>query len=503
MDARAFERGVTSAVLMERAAGHLARGVVELAGHTYGLRVGILAGKGNNGGDGIAAARRLIDMGAAPIVHLVGGTEALSEDGIRELRAYRTVGGHMAGSVDAALGHADIAVDCLLGTGAKGELRSPLKEVAHALNAYRDGQGGRPQVRRLPVVACDIPSGVDADTGQVHGVAVRADLTMTLGAHKRGLWLWPARGCCGRLVLGELGIVEQDDRSGADAQVLEAADVAALVAPPPLESHKRTRGVVVVLAGSPGMSGAAILVARGAFAGGAGLVTVATGEVSLVTASVPEALTAKVDLADPDAAYEVLTHALAPADALAIGPGLGHDERVVKLIRRIVREVELPIVLDADGINAFRHEGDALADHAAPLLVLTPHEREFGRLLEASVDSVWGQRMTLVPEKARAWGVVLVAKGPGTVIGAPDGRVWVNPTGSAALASGGTGDVLTGLTATLVAQRPEPDSVAAAVWLHGAAGEVAEAKLTARPVTALDVAAAVPGALRVLEGVRG
>ncbi|MGH8886108.1 MAG: NAD(P)H-hydrate dehydratase [Egibacteraceae bacterium] len=493
MDARAFERGVSPAALMERAAGHLARAVVDLAGFAYGLRVGILAGKGNNGGDGIAVARRLIDMGAAPIVHLVGGIQALGEEGIRELRAYRTVGGHLAGSVDAALGRADVAVDCLLGTGAKGELRSPLKEAAQALNAQA--------AHGLPVVACDIPSGVDADTGRVPGAAVRADLTMTLGAHKRGLWLWPARGHCGHLMLGELGIVEPDDEP--DARVLEASDVAALVPPPSLEDHKRTRGVVVVLAGSPGMTGAAILVARGAFAAGAGLVTVVTGEVDLVTAAVPEALTAKVDPADPDAAFEVLARSLESADALAVGPGLGHDESAVALVRRIVREVDLPIVLDADGINAFRHQGDALADHVAPLLALTPHAQEFARLVESSGHGVWAQRVTLVPEKARAWGAVLVAKGPGTMIGAPDGRIWVNPTGSAALATGGTGDVLTGLTATLVAQRPEPDSVAAAVWLHGAAGEAAEARLTARSVTALDVAVAVPDVLRVLEEVRG
>ncbi|MGH8902714.1 MAG: NAD(P)H-hydrate dehydratase [Egibacteraceae bacterium] len=501
MDARAFHRGISSAALMERAAGHLARGVVTLAGYVYGLQVGILAGKGNNGGDGIAAARRLVDMGAAPIVHLVGGIQALSEDGVRELRAYRAAGGRMAGSIDAALERADIAVDCLLGTGARGELRSPLKEAAQALNARVAGvRGGEPQVNRLPVVACDLPSGVDADTGRVPGVAVRADLTVTLGAHKRGLWLWPARGHCGHLMLGELGIVEPGDEP--DARVLEAFDVAALVPPPSLEDHKRTRGVVVVLAGSPGMTGAAVLVARGAFAAGAGLVTVVTGEVEVVSAAVPEALTAKMDMADPDAAFGVLTRRLESADALAVGPGLGHDESAVALVRRIVREVELPIVLDADGINAFRHDGEALAEHAAPLLVLTPHAREFARLVQSSGHGVWAQRVALVPEKAKAWRTVLVAKGPGTMIAAPDGRVWVNPTGSAALATGGTGDVLTGLTATLVAQRPEPDSVAAAVWLHGAAGDAAEARLTARPVTALDVAAAVPDALRYLDEAR-
>jgi hydroxyethylthiazole kinase-like uncharacterized protein yjeF len=244
---------------------------------------------------------------------------------------------------------------------------------------------------------------------------------------------------------------------------------------------------------------------------GAGLVTVVTGDPDLVTAVVPEALTARVGQDDPDATFEVLASRLAGADALAVGPGLGHDEHASRLVRRIVREVDVPMVLDADGINVFRHDGDALADHATPLLALTPHVREFARLMgsgmpggseQSTVDRLWAQRVNIVPEKAKAWGVVLVAKGPGTMIGAPDGRVWVNPTGSVALATGGTGDVLTGMTATLVAQRPEPESVAAAVWLHGAAGEAAQLELTARPVTALDVAAAVPDALSRLERMR-
>ncbi len=498
MDDRAYRRGVAPEALMDRAAGHVARGVLRLAGRGYGLRVGILAGKGNNGGDGIAAGRRLLDAGVAPVVFLARGEGALGEDGTRELRAYRAAGGRLVGSANAALDGADVAVDCLLGTGASGEPRAPYREVIETLRA-RAG---------LPVVACDIPSGVDADTGRVPGIAVRADLTVTLGAHKRGLWLSPARSYCGELVLGELDTYDAGEDEPA-ARVLEGADIATLVPPAPPEGHKRTRGVVVVLAGSPGMAGAAILAARGAFALGAGLVTVVTGAPNLVTAAVPEALTARIDPDDPGAAFEVLASRLEGADALAVGPGLGHGEHTASLVRRIVREVDVPTVLDADGINVFRHDGDALADHAAPLLALTPHAREFARLIGSSgrdsgdspgPPGVWGQRVTVVPEKAKAWGVVLVAKGPGTMIGAPDGRVWVNSTGSVALATGGTGDVLTGMTATLIAQRPEPESVAAAVWLHGAAGEAAQGKLTARPVTALDVAAAVPEVLSQMGG---
>jgi ADP-dependent NAD(P)H-hydrate dehydratase / NAD(P)H-hydrate epimerase len=220
----------------------------------------------------------------------------------------------------------------------------------------------------------------------------------------------------------------------------------------------------------------------------------------MVAPTIPEALTIDLPDDDPDAAFERLAGQLEGADALAVGPGLGLAEATQALVRRIVAEVDVPLILDADGLNAFKDDGDALADHAAPLLALTPHARELARLVGSSGHGVHGRRLELVPELAERWGAVLVAKGPGSVIGAPDGRLWVNPTGSAALATGGTGDVLTGLTTALVAQAPAAESVAAAVWLHGLAGEVAGEQRHHRSATALDVAAAVPEALRRLDG---
>lgn len=489
MDQRAFDRGVDPLTLMERAASHLARGILEAGGRGYGLRVGVLCGKGNNGGDGLAAARRLLDVGACPLVCLVAGTDDLSDDAGVQLQRWRAAGGRVVDSVAAALEDADVGVDCLLGTGASGEPRSPYLEAVETLNARPD----------LTVVACDVPTGVDARTGRVPGVAVDADLTVTLGAHKVGLHLWPARGRCGRLVLGDLDTVTADDQPAAS--VLEAADAAALVPPPAPDTHKRGRGVVAVLAGSPGMTGAATLVARGAMAAGAGLVIVATSAAArpLVAPTIPEALTVELPDDDPDDAFERVAAQLEGADALALGPGLGHADPTVALVRRLVREVDVPLVVDADGLNAFRHDGDALAGHAAPLVACTPHAQELARLLAADPEEVWDNRLALVPDKAEAWDVVLVAKGPGSMIAAPDGRLWVNPTGGAVLATGGTGDVLTGMTAALLAQRPRPESVAAAVWLHGVAGEEAGQGLAARSVTALDVAAAVPQALRRLE----
>jgi ADP-dependent NAD(P)H-hydrate dehydratase / NAD(P)H-hydrate epimerase len=230
--------------------------------------------------------------------------------------------------------------------------------------------------------------------------------------------------------------------------------------------------------------------------GGAGLVTLASSVAGDVAGAVPEALTVPLP-GDPGRAFEAVLQQVARADALAVGPGLGHDEATVALVRRLVREVDVPLVLDADGLNAFRGEGDVLADHASPLLVLTPHAAELTRLV--GDERAYAERAERVPELARRWGAVLVAKGPGTMVAAPDGRVWVNATGSAALATGGTGDVLTGLTTALVAQRPDAEQVAAAVHLHGLAGEAAARRRTVRPVTALDVAAGIADALHHLE----
>ena len=490
MDQRAFARGVASAALMDTAAGHLVRGILSMVGwRHYGLRVALLCGRGNNGGDGLAAGRRLLARGAAPVVWLTHPPDRLGPDAAREHAAYTALGGRVVATPEAALAGADVAVDCLLGTGASGEPRGP---YATAVAALADFPG--------PVVACDLPTGVDADSGQVPGVAVTADLTVTLGAHKRGLWLWPARERCGRIVLGDLGIVDPDDPPAA--RVLEDADVLAAAPPPRPDAHKHARGVVVLLAGSPGMSGAAVLAARGALGAGAGLVHVATAEAVRrdVARALPEVLTLPLP-EDPDAAFVALAGRLERADVLALGPGLGLAAHTQALVRRLVAEVEVPLVVDADGLNTFRGTADELAHHRAPVLVLTPHAKELTRLAGGG-SRVHAERAERVPELAAAWRAVVVAKGPGTMVAAPDGRVWINATGSAALATGGTGDVLTGVTAALLAQRPDPLSVAAAVHVHGLAGELAAAGRSLRAVTAADVAAALGAAFGRIEGVR-
>lgn len=491
MDERTIAGGTPSLELMERAAGQVVRAILTVAPRRYGLRVLVLCGKGNNAGDGIAVARRLLALGADARIHLVEGVEGLSADAQTQLRRYRDQRGRKV--IDPDFAGADVIVDCLLGTGASGPAREPIAGCIRRLNDARSrGEAG-------VVVACDLPSGVDADTGQVLGEAVRADATVVLGAGKRGLALWPARGHCGSLQIADIGIA--DSAPEPDALSLEGADVAAALQPGAPDVDKRGRGVVVLLAGSPGMAGAAIMAARGALAMGTGLLTVATSAAirDVVAPAVPEAMTLGLPDDDADAAFSALVERLEGANVLAMGPGLGHGQAAAALVQRLVREVDLPIALDADGLNAYRGKGDALADRAGGELVCTPHAREFARMLGRKVEDVWPDRITTGPEAASRWNATVVLKGPGTLIASPRSAPRINTTGSAALATGGTGDVLTGMLAAALPTGRGPDVVAATVHVHGLAGELAAQQLSARSVAALDVAAAVPGVLRDLE----
>jgi ADP-dependent NAD(P)H-hydrate dehydratase / NAD(P)H-hydrate epimerase len=496
MDERTIAAGTPSLTLMERAAGHLARAIRTVGGRTYGLRVLVVCGKGNNGGDGIAAARRLRAAGADARVHLLAGDTDLSPDAAAQLRRYRAAGGREVASL-AAWDRLDVVVDCLLGTGASGGLRDPYGAAVETINAL--GRGG------ASVVACDLPTGVDADTGQVEGKAVRADLTVSLGAHKRGLWLSPARQHCGELVVADIGIAPAgdvaDDQDGPAAVVLSDADVREILPQTGPGADKRGRGVVLALAGSPGMSGAPTMVAHGALATGVGLLTVATSQRirDIVAPTIPEALTLALPEDDPDAAFAAVAEQAQEVDVLAIGPGLGHDDATSTLVRRLLREVDVAIVLDADGLNVYRGDGDVLADRATAELVCTPHVREFARLLGKDAEDVWPDRVNTVAEAARRWRATVVAKGPGTIIQAPAGPTWINATGTAALATGGTGDVLTGMIASALAGGAGAEAVAAAVHVHGLAGQIAAARGTPRSVSAMDVAAAIPAALAAVE----
>jgi ADP-dependent NAD(P)H-hydrate dehydratase / NAD(P)H-hydrate epimerase len=497
LDAAAARRGDHAAVaagdswqaLMSRAAGHLARGVLELADRAYGLRVAILVGKGDNGGDGWTAAPRLRDAGAQVWVVAVDGTdvEVSPATGAGRAAWLRSRGRTSVGTADlaAVLAWCDVAVDCLLGTGATGAPRGPAGEAAAALRAAH--------ARGTPVVACDVPSGVSADDGAAGPGAVRADLTVTFGARKRGLLLHPGATHVGRLVVGDLG--DRYEPGPGAWQALTAAGAApAHLAP---DADKRARGVILVVAGAVGTSGAAALAASGALRAGAGLVTVAVPEP--VRAEVAARTDAGVMVRGlPAAAGEVAgtdgLPDLGGVDAVVAGPGLGHGDGAGEVVARL-RATAPRLVLDADGLNVHRDRPEELVEHVGEL-VLTPHERELARIGggEDGPDA-WAHRVARVPELAARYRATIVAKGPGTLVAAPDGRVWVCPEGGPALGSGGTGDVLAGIIGAAIARADDvPLATAQAVWWHAVTGQRVGRSRAGR-ATATDLLGALPRVL--------
>ncbi len=514
-DAAAIAAGDAPDLLMARAAGHLARTVIELAGGGAGRRIDIVVGRGDNGGDGWAAAPLLTARGAQVRIIAPDGADGPTSEASSRVRARWIASGGIVwtGEVGAALvapdgrARADVVVDCLLGTGASGPLRDGTHRAAVAIAAARAGGA--------LVVACDVPTGVSADDGTVVDGAVAADATVTFGALKRGLVLAPGSAHAGRIAVGGLGErfatalhsgTASDAASGAVSWGLLTAEGAR---PDELDAHteKRLRGVVLVVAGRIGSAGAAVLAGRGALAAGAGLVTLAVPEpVRAEVAAMHPALMVVGLPADTDGGLHAdAVHALPldGVDAVVAGPGLGTGSGAAEVIRHLRRTCPR-LVLDADALNVHRDGPEALADHAAPpgALVLTPHARELDRI---AGEGTFAARAARVPELATRWGVTIVAKGPGTLIASPAGAVHVTPFDEPALATAGTGDVLAGmLAATLAAEANGPldgadrqERLARTVWWHAAAGRVAGAAAGGLP-DATAVLAALPQVLSVL-----
>ena len=497
LDRETQARGVAAADLMERAGRAVARAAREVAGGAYGRRAVVVCGKGNNGGDGLVAARHLDRLGLRTTVVLLGDPEELREPAasnarrMAEVPEVRVRTFHERG-LERELARADVAVDALFGTGFRGMPEDEWAAAIAELNA-----GG------APVVAVDIPSGVHGGTGAVEGEAVRAELTVTFGAAKLGAVLMPGAEHAAVVRVVDIGF--PDDLMRPHAWLTEPSDVAAWLPSRDTDTHKRASGVLVVVAGSRGMTGAARLIAAAAGRIGAGLVTVASpeGAIPQIQAGLTEPTflplpeTADGTVAE-DGAAPVLER-LEAADALAIGPGLTTDEGTLAFVRDVVRRSPVPVVLDADGLNAFAGGGAALADRQADA-VLTPHVGEFSRLTGVKARDLDADRPTHVRALATQANAVTLLKGSRTVIAAPDGELFVNVTGSPVLATAGTGDVLTGMIGGLLARGVGPQEAAAAgAYLHGLAGLFAGRDL-GEGAMAGDVLQRVPEAVAHVEG---
>ncbi len=496
--------GLPGLVLMENAA----LGVVDAIGRQYpqAESAAVFCGPGNNGGDGLAVARQLATRGYAVEIFLADGGRPLTGDAATQLEICRRLALTLHqlppdGDVDAALAAAlaaaaqhDLVVDALFGTGLGRPLAGLFARLVEGLN----------EVPR-PRVAVDIPSGLSGSRADLPGPHLRADLTVTFAAPKVAHVFPPAADAVGELVVTDLGFPPRwIDEAEGDLHLLVGEELCGLLPPRARDSHKGDFGHLLLVAGSVGKAGAAVLAARAAVRAGAGLVTAAVPEPilaivqqgSIESMGVPLPAGAAGGLAA--AAVERILAAAAGKSAVALGPGLGQEEETAGAIRRLAAALELPLVLDADGLNAFAGRAEELAGRPAPT-VLTPHPGELGRLLGVSTAEVQADRLAAARRAAAATGAVVVLKGSLTLVAAPGGGVWVNPTGNPAMASGGTGDVLTGIAGSLAAQRLPPlDAARLAVYLHGLAGDRAHARLGGPCLAAEDLIAALPAAMAEL-----
>jgi NAD(P)H-hydrate epimerase len=486
------ELGIPGDVLMESAGRAVAEVALEefrsLPGAT-GVRV--VCGAGNNGGDGLVVARHVAQAGVAVLVELVADEKQLSRDASRNLARARAVGVRIA-AAGAPSADPEILVDALFGTGLARAVQGAAAAAIEGMAAAR-AAGSR-------VVSVDIPSGLDADTGQALGIAVVADRSVAIGLPKLGLTLEPGRSCAGRICVARIGIADSAPGIDADASLLTSRAVAALLPARPAAGHKGSFGHVLVVAGSEGKTGAAALAVQGALRSGAGLVTLACPEGlnAIFEVKCTEALTVPVPEAGGHvfaaAAVDPVRKLAGERDAVVFGPGIGAGPEVRAFTKRVVRDVAVPLVLDAEGLTALVGDFEWLASREAPL-VLTPHPGEAARMLERSATEINADRVAAARELAARSGAVVLLKGAGTLIVSPRGRVAINATGGPALATGGTGDVLAGLLGGLLAQGMQAfeAAVAAAHW-HGVASDRLVQGRGEVGITAGELAAGLPEA---------
>jgi len=463
------ELGLPGMVLMEAAAGAVTEVVADRFAETQ--RVLVACGPGNNGGDGLAVARQLRCRGFAVDVALLVGEPELRGDAAAQLQLARKFGVtiHRCGSRPSRLADllpgASVIVDALFGTGLDRPLEGRWAKVVGVLN----GAG-------VPIVAVDIPSGLQGSSGEVVGEAVEAAVTVTFAAPKVAHVLPPACWRCGEVAVADIGIPPWVVQGQAKLGLVEGEDVAGWLPHRAVDAHKGNFGHLLVVAGREGGGGAAVLAARAAVTLGAGLVTVATahGAVRPVQAQVPEAMVDPLPAGkDGAVSGEGLEGSLGKATALAVGPGLGTSDGPRRLLATILREWPGPLVLDADALTLLAGRLEELRGRTSPT-VLTPHPGELGRLLGVPTAEVTRDRLQAAQEASKRSGAVVLAKGARTVIAS--GAEWslVNPTGTSGLASGGAGDVLTGAIGALLAQGvPGREAAAAGAWLHGRAAEIA------------------------------
>ncbi len=499
LDARAVgELGIPGERLMENAGAGAAAVIARDFGPIRRKHIVVLCGKGNNGGDGFVVARRLRSQGAAVQVFLIGRREEVKGDAAVALARWRgrveearTEGGITG--VRSTLGRAHVIVDALLGTGLTGPAHGLTAQAIEAIN-----DAGR------PVAALDVPSGLGSDQGSLLGPTVRARQTITFAGLKRSLLLHPAASFAGRVEIINIGIPPDEVRRGITTFRLEAGDVSPHFAPRAPDAHKGHFGHLLIVAGSAGKTGAAALAGRAALRSGVGLCTLAvpTSQQPIVAALGMEYMTEPLPETGAQGAglkaRERILELAQRMDAVALGPGLSLEPESQELARALLVELPRPMVVDADALSALAGHLDDLRRALGPR-ALTPHPGEMARMLGVGVDRVQHDRLEATRSFCARHRVALALKGAGTVIGSPDGRVFVNPTGNPGMAKGGSGDVLTGMVGAFLARGLEVvAALEAGCFLHGLAGDLAVREHGEEGLIAGDIVERIPAAIRAL-----
>jgi NAD(P)H-hydrate epimerase len=495
IDRRTIEGfGVSGLALMERAGLAVAKRVREVSGH----KVIVLAGSGNNGGDGLVVARNLHNDGYNVKVLLAGKKERLSPDCLSQYRTAVKMGVPVefrALPRPSDL-HSATVVDALFGTGLDRDLDGDVAKAVSVVNASR-----------VQVVSVDIPSGVSADTGRIMGAAIKASCTVTFGIPKRGQVLYPGAAYTGKLYVEDIGFPRVlTESSDLKCNLVDRGDAAPLLPERRRYSHKGDYGHVFIVAGSRGKTGAALMAARACMRAGAGLVTIGVPEsltASFEASVIEEMLLPLPDTGEGALSYKALDRVLdfldKKADVLAIGPGLGTAQETGKLVTGIIGACTSPMLVDADGINAI--DSIAVFKRVKAPVIITPHPGEFSRLSGRSAAAIEKDRIEASMAFSRKTGAYIVLKGVPTVTAEPEGRVFINSTGNPGMAKAGAGDVLTGVISSMLAQGLGPlEASVLGVYLHGLAGDISADGAGLHSVIASDLIGCLPAAFKALRG---
>jgi NAD(P)H-hydrate epimerase len=502
--------GIPGIELMENAGTAIAEFLHEKFPNIRSRKILVLCGKGNNGGDGLVVARHLKNSGCPAVVFLFANPGSMEGDAAANLKRWQQGLGEMYvvtseaewESARPALVEAELIVDALLGTGLRGHVGGLLGKVIDDLNAAHAKRRGK-----TVVVAVDMPSGLGSDSQDYGDPVVHADFTVTLTSPKVGQLVLASSANCGELVVKDIGTPPELLESDPHLKInwIQPGEFSSLPLVREQSSNKGSYGHALIVAGSLGKSGAAILASRAALRSGAGLVTAATplDVLPIVASGMPEMMTAPLASTEAGTAslrnldYGKFSEILRGKSVLAIGPGLSMQEETQQFIRQVVRQTEIPIILDADGLNAFAGMTDTLTERKATAMVLTPHPGEMARLLGITVKEVQARRLDVALEAAGRWRAYVILKGFHTILAAPTGHAYINTTGNPGMATGGTGDVLTGILAGLTAQFGIEDwsrVLSFGVYLHGLAGDIAASRVGEAPLIASDVVDALPEA---------